>query len=140
MLLSPDQKWLAMVCDTPADSVFAVYVYSIAEKKLYELSDFAGFGLCFTGPNRLAYIEPELREGTGEVEAARDGTLPALVTQADIRGVLHTHSIYSDGGATIADMAAGARARGRAAERPRRAVGPEFDDLMIRLRVHLQDE
>jgi DNA polymerase (family X) len=60
----------------------------------------------------LAYIEPELREGTGEVDAARTGRLPSLVTPADIRGVLHAHSTYSDGRATIDAMAAGARARG----------------------------
>lgn len=60
----------------------------------------------------LPFIEPELREGLGEVEAAAAGTLPALVTSADIRGVLHCHSQYSDGTATIADMAAAARARG----------------------------
>ena len=45
----------------------------------------------------LAYIPPELREHQGEVEAAAADTLPELVTAADIRGMLHVHSTYSDG-------------------------------------------
>jgi DNA polymerase (family 10) len=60
----------------------------------------------------LAYVPPELREGTVEVDAAARGTLPRLVTPDDIRGVLHCHSTYSDGRATIAEMADAARARG----------------------------
>lgn len=56
----------------------------------------------------LPYIEPELREDTGELTAARDGELPALVTEEDIRGDLHTHSDWSDGSATVAEMAEGA--------------------------------
>jgi DNA polymerase (family 10) len=60
----------------------------------------------------LAFVEPELREGMGEVAAAERNELPKLVTQSDIRGVLHCHTLYSDGKATIADMAAGAKERG----------------------------
>src|SRR5581483_4816332 len=60
----------------------------------------------------LPYIEPELREGHGELEAAARHTLPSLITTRDIRGVLHCHSHYSDGKATIAEMAAAAKARG----------------------------
>src|SRR5207249_12211156 len=60
----------------------------------------------------LAFVAPELREARGEVEAAADGALPTLVSPADVRGVLHCHSDYSDGSTTIADMAAAARARG----------------------------
>jgi DNA polymerase (family 10) len=60
----------------------------------------------------LRYVEPELREGLGEVDAAASGTLPHLLTMSDIRGVLHCHSQYSDGKASIADMARAARDRG----------------------------
>jgi DNA polymerase (family 10) len=56
----------------------------------------------------MAYIEPELREDRGEIEAARSGTLPQLVTWNDIQGVLHVHSTWSDGSATIREMAAAA--------------------------------
>jgi DNA polymerase (family X) len=60
----------------------------------------------------LAYIEPELREDTGEIEAAEKGTLPKLVEEKDIRGILHAHTTYSDGRNTIAEMAEAARATG----------------------------
>jgi DNA polymerase (family 10) len=60
----------------------------------------------------LSFVEPELREGMGEVDAARQSALPVLVTSGDIRGVLHCHSLYSDGKASIAEMARAAQARG----------------------------
>ncbi|WP_433606399.1 DNA polymerase/3'-5' exonuclease PolX [Dactylosporangium sp. CA-139114] len=60
----------------------------------------------------LQWVPPPLREDRGEVEAARDRALPALVTEADIRGDLHTHTDLTDGVAPPADMVAAARARG----------------------------
>lgn len=60
----------------------------------------------------LQPIPPELREGRGEIEAAARSEIPKLVTLEDIRGVLHCHSDYSDGTATIAEMAEAARERG----------------------------
>ena len=60
----------------------------------------------------LPYIEPELRENTGEIEAAKAGGLPRLVTLKDIKGDLHTHTSASDGNATLEEMAEAARARG----------------------------
>lgn len=60
----------------------------------------------------LSDIPPELREGMGEIEASANDSLPELITSEDIQGVLHCHSTYSDGGASIAGMAAAARERG----------------------------
>jgi DNA polymerase (family 10) len=60
----------------------------------------------------LEYIAPELREDTGEIEAAEEDKLPALVTDADIRGVFHNHTTYSDGTATLEEMALAAKALG----------------------------
>jgi len=60
----------------------------------------------------LAYIPPELREGTGEIEAARQGTLPGLITQESIKGDLHVHTEWSDGADSVQDMAMAARAAG----------------------------
>ncbi|HVE79130.1 MAG TPA: DNA polymerase/3'-5' exonuclease PolX [Gemmatimonadaceae bacterium] len=60
----------------------------------------------------LAHVAPELREGRGELDAAAAGALPGLIEPADIRGVLHCHSRYSDGNATIEEMARAAQARG----------------------------
>lgn len=59
-----------------------------------------------------AWIPPELRENAGELEAARKGTLPPLVERADLRGDLHSHSTWSDGRASIEEMALGAIALG----------------------------
>lgn len=60
----------------------------------------------------LSYVPPEMREGIGEVALAASGRIPELITSADIRGALHCHSDWSDGKATIAEMAEAARARG----------------------------
>lgn len=62
----------------------------------------------------LAFVEPELREDRGEVEAARDGRLPPLITRGDLRGDLHSHSEWSDGVHSIEVMAEAARRRGYA--------------------------
>jgi DNA polymerase (family 10) len=53
----------------------------------------------------LPYIPPELREDRGEIEAALDGKLPDLIELGDIKGDLHTHTKWSDGRATIEEMA-----------------------------------
>src|SRR5579862_2203108 len=60
----------------------------------------------------LDYIEPELREMTGEIEAAQTGTLPQLVKLADIRGDLQMHTTASDGRNSIEEMGEAARALG----------------------------
>lgn len=60
----------------------------------------------------LPYIEPEMREGRGEIKAAQEGELPVLVELADIRGDLHMHSIWSDGRASIEDMMRACMERG----------------------------
>ncbi len=60
----------------------------------------------------MAYIEPELREDSGEIEAAIEGTLPALVRMDDLQGILHVHSTWSDGQNTIREMAEACIARG----------------------------
>ena len=61
---------------------------------------------------KAEFIAPELRENHGEWQAARDGKLPNLVEVKDIRGDLHTHSNWSDGAATIAQMALAMTERG----------------------------
>jgi DNA polymerase (family 10) len=62
----------------------------------------------------LPFIEPELREDEGEIEAAIAGTLPVLVTKPDLRGDCHSHSEWSDGTHSIEQMAEAARRRGYA--------------------------
>lgn len=60
----------------------------------------------------LPYIAPELRENRGEIAAADEGQLPDLITLADIRGDIHAHTTWSDGKASIEDMARAAIALG----------------------------
>jgi DNA polymerase (family 10) len=60
----------------------------------------------------LPWIDPELREDRGEIQAALAGTLPALIQWEDIQGDLHAHTGWSDGVATPGEMAEAARARG----------------------------
>jgi len=60
----------------------------------------------------LPYIEPELRENRGEIEAAQKGKLPKLITLDDIRGDLHSHTRATDGKYSVEEMAAAAKARG----------------------------
>lgn len=62
----------------------------------------------------LPYIEPELREDSGEIEAARRGELPQLVLCADLTGDLHVHTNASDGRNTLREMAEAAQASGLA--------------------------
>jgi DNA polymerase (family 10) len=61
---------------------------------------------------RLTWIPPELREGTGEVAAAANGTLPALLEEGDLLGAVHAHTTDSDGTASLAEMAAAAAGMG----------------------------
>jgi len=60
----------------------------------------------------LPYIEPELREEAGELEAARRGELPRLVELSDLKGDLHAHTRATDGRNTLREMALAAKARG----------------------------
>jgi DNA polymerase (family 10) len=90
--------------------------YSLSEYSLTQLSDsqdlfyeteeevYAALG--------LQYIPPEMREDNGEIEAALEGRLPSIVELKDLRGDLHVHSSWSDGRASIQEMAEASRALG----------------------------
>ncbi len=60
----------------------------------------------------MPYIPPQLREGSGENEAARNNQLPDLIDLSDIRGDLHSHTIATDGQASLKDMALAAKKQG----------------------------
>jgi DNA polymerase (family 10) len=60
----------------------------------------------------LVYIPPEMRENTGEMDAAADGEIPHLIEVGDIKGVFHNHTTYSDGGNSVEEMARAAKALG----------------------------
>jgi DNA polymerase (family X) len=93
--------------------------------------------------DRLGYqfIPPELRENSGELEAARSGEVPELVELSDVKGDLHTHTSYSDGRDSLEQMALAARARGYAyyavTDHPRGSLAEqdlEIDALNERLK------
>lgn len=90
--------------------------YSLSEQTLVRQSD--GQELFFATEAEvyaalgLPFIPPELREDHGEIEAARAGKLPVLLTEGDLRADLHMHSTWSDGRASILEMAEAARGRG----------------------------
>src|SRR5579864_1164360 len=90
--------------------------YTLSEYGLYQLKDeqrvagateeeiYARLG--------LDYIEPELRENCGEIDAAADHKLPRLIRQEDLQGDVHMHTVETDGRCTIEEMAEAARERG----------------------------
>jgi DNA polymerase (family 10) len=61
---------------------------------------------------QMSFVPPEMREDKGEIEMAREGAIPELVKPSDIKGDLHVHSDWSDGGATIQEIVAQARSMG----------------------------
>ena len=92
---------------------YSVSEHGVAEvegKKVHRFADESGVYELLG----LPYIEPELREGRGEIEAGDTGELPDLVTVDDIRGDLHCHTTLSDGRNSLEEMAQEARRRGYA--------------------------
>jgi len=61
---------------------------------------------------KLDYIPPEMRENLGEIDLAQNHALPQLITQADLKGDVHMHTVETDGKNTIEEMAEAAKARG----------------------------
>lgn len=121
-VLTPDSFGAALIYFTGSKD-HGVALRKIAQKKRLKLNE---YGL-FRGDRRvagrteeevygalgLAWIAPELREDTGEVELAGRGELPALVAAGDIRGDLQSHTDWTDGSASIEAMARAARELGR---------------------------
>ena len=66
----------------------------------------------FFQQNNLQFIPQEMREGMGEVELAKAGTLPVLLENSDLKGILHNHSTYSDGKHSLRQMAEHCKALG----------------------------
>ncbi|GII92368.1 DNA polymerase/3'-5' exonuclease PolX [Sinosporangium siamense] len=118
----PAESWGAAMQYFTGSKEHNVHIREIAVKKGWKLSE---YGL-FDGDRVIAaeheediyhalgmqWVPPPLREDGGEVAAALKDELPELVTLADLRGDLHTHTDLTDGIATLADMVAAASARG----------------------------
>ena len=94
--------------------------YTLNEYGLAELKDDGAAGKIVASKTeediykklKLAYIPPEMRENCGEIDLAEKKSLPELLTQSDIQGDVHMHTVETDGKCTIEEMAEAARARG----------------------------
>ncbi len=127
-----EEKGTPITAQTAADTPVNIYRCSPAEfgSRLFKLSSTSDFLEAFTNANGspvdnslaeetevfdkagLPFILPELREQDWAVELAREGTLPELIIESDIKGVVHAHSTYSDGGHSLRDMALYAKGLG----------------------------
>ncbi|MEW6661998.1 MAG: DNA polymerase/3'-5' exonuclease PolX [Bacillota bacterium] len=112
-LVPPERFWIENFLSTGSDEHLAGLNKIIGEK--YGLTDLLLSTLSSKGFQvnseeelykwlSMQYIEPELRENRGEIQAALQNELPNLVTQSDIRGDLHTHTDWSDGVSSIEQM------------------------------------
>ncbi|TXB66577.1 DNA polymerase/3'-5' exonuclease PolX [Phaeodactylibacter luteus] len=105
------------------------YVYTCAAEAfgsaLYQLTATDDFASALPAPTEafdneeaifqslsVPFVAPELREQSWAASLARTGQLPALITEADIKGVVHAHTTYSDGANTLEEMARYAKAQG----------------------------
>ena len=105
-LCTPDAFGTALWQTTGSDAHCAAFVDAHGEPEAFAEEDelFASVG--------AEPIAPELRENDGEWDAATDGTLPTLITVADLKGSLHNHSTYSDGSHSLRQMAEKAQSMG----------------------------
>lgn len=116
MVVAPNQFWSALHHFTGSKE-HNVRLREMAHKKGLKINEYGVFVrdnnqlLPVTGEAEiyahlgLPYIPPELREDSGEIEAAENGVLPELVEQSDIKGDLHLHSNWSDGVNSIEQIA-----------------------------------
>ena len=122
--LLPEGSWGAAMQYFTGSKMHNVTLRQRALRKGYTLSEYAlarvEDGSFVAGASEeeiygalgLDWIPPELRENNGELEAAEQHRLPGLITQADIRGDVHAHTVATDGKNTIREMAEAALARG----------------------------
>ncbi|MFQ5638999.1 MAG: DNA polymerase/3'-5' exonuclease PolX [bacterium] len=112
----PDDKFAFILHHFTGSAEHNTAMRSLAKKKGLKVSEYGLFNnegeLIHCQDERelfsalgLAYIPPELREDNGEIAAAAENKIPALVEISDIRGILHCHSTFSDGANTIEEMA-----------------------------------
>ncbi|ACX52880.1 DNA-directed DNA polymerase [Ammonifex degensii KC4] len=118
----PPESYGAALCYFTGSKAHNIRVRELAVKQGLKVNEYG----VFRGEERIAgateeevyaavglpYIPPEIREDWGEIEAALEGRLPDLVELKDIKGDFHVHSKYSDGAATLEEIAAEARKLG----------------------------
>ncbi|MDH7513389.1 MAG: DNA polymerase/3'-5' exonuclease PolX [Clostridiales bacterium] len=118
----PEASYGAALLYFTGSKAHNIAIRKIAQKKKLKINEYG----VFRGEKRIAgrtekdvykqvglpWIEPELREDRGEVEAAQEKRLPRLVRLEDIRGDLHVHTTWSDGRSSLEDMAEAAKRLG----------------------------
>jgi DNA polymerase (family 10) len=118
----PPQSWGAALQYFTGSKAHNIVVRRMAQEQGLKLNEYG----VFRGEARVAgeteesvyaavglpWIPPELREDRGEIEAALNGALPALIELADLKGDLHTHTRASDGRHSLEEMARAAQQRG----------------------------
>ncbi len=114
----------AALCYFTGSKEHNIHIRELAKKKGLKINEYGVFnennGECIAGKTEkevykalgLEFIEPELRQDTGEIEAAQKNGLPELITLEDIKTDTHIHSEWSDGADSILTMAQAARGRG----------------------------
>jgi len=123
--LKPNPMAIAFHLITPAQWANEVFLWSAAEAHLRQpLPNQSGHLLALLRQQAFAdeasiyqtagldWIEPEMREGYGEIEKAAEHRLPSLIELSDIQGIIHAHSTYSDGKHTLAAMAEACQQQG----------------------------
>ncbi len=131
LMVQPPKRYGALLQHFTGSRAHNIHIRKIAKEKGFSLSEYgikhvAEEGKQFSEDTLfecrteeefykklgMDYIHPEIREDQGEIEAASGGKLPDLIELRDIKGDLHTHSFWSDGQDSLADMAKAASALG----------------------------
>jgi DNA polymerase (family 10) len=117
-----EESWGAALLYFTGAKNFNIKLRQMAIKKGLKLNEYGLFkkGKCIASKSeeeifkalKLSYIPSELREETGEIELAGKDNLPELIELKDIKGDLHVHSLWSDGGNSILDIVEAARGLG----------------------------
>lgn len=116
------ESWGAALCYFTGSKAHNIRIRELAVRKGLKINEYG----VFRGEKKIAgqeekdvfstvdlpYIPPELREDRGEIAAAQENRLPVLVEAKDLRGDLHVHSKFSDGAASLPDIASKAEAMG----------------------------
>jgi DNA polymerase (family 10) len=118
----PEESYACALLHFTGSKEHNVKLRGFAKKKGFKLNEYGLFGNGPAGPFRteeevyrflgLSYMAPEIREDTGEIEAALEGKLPQLVRLEDVKGTFHVHTAESDGSATLEQIADEARKMG----------------------------
>jgi len=118
------KSWGAALCYFTGSKEHNVSMRRIGVEKSLKLNEYGLFeresGTMVAGATEeevyealgLRYVEPEIRENSGELEASKQGKLPVLVNGAEIRGDFHVHTSWSDGASKVEDVVSAAVARG----------------------------